>query len=52
MIAFHQALTAGIPAAAALAQTQQKLAAGDAATMATAAAFVCVGGEYTLAAAA
>ena len=52
MIAFHQALTAGIPAAAALAQTQQKLAAGDAATMATAAAFVCVGGEYTLVAAA
>jgi hypothetical protein len=51
MIAFHRALTAGIPAAAALAQTQQKLAAEDAATMATAAAFVCIGGEYTLAAA-
>jgi CHAT domain-containing protein len=52
MIAFHQALTAGIPAASALAQTQQNLASADAATMATAASFVCIGGEYTLAAAA
>ncbi len=52
MIAFHQALTAGVPAATALAQTQQKLASEDAATMATAAAFVCIAGEYTLAAAA
>jgi tetratricopeptide (TPR) repeat protein len=51
MIAFHRALTAGVPAAAALAQAQQKLASCDAATMATAAAFVCIGGEYTLAAA-
>ena len=51
MVAFHQALTAGIPAASALAQTQQNLASADAATMATAASFVCIGGEYTLAAA-
>jgi CHAT domain-containing protein len=50
MIAFHRALAAGIPAAAALAQTQRRLAAEDAATMATAAAFVCIGGEYILAA--
>lgn len=50
MIAFHRALAAGIPAATALAQTQQRLAAEDAATMATAAAFVCIGGEYIVAA--
>ncbi len=51
MIAFHRALTTGLPAAAALAQTQRTLATQDAATMATAAAFVCIGGEYSLAAA-
>jgi len=49
MTEFHRALTAGLPAAAALAQTQHRLAAGDPATMATAAAFICTGGEYALA---
>lgn len=48
MVAFHRALGSGIPAAAALAQAQRELAGQDAATMATAAAFVCTGGEYTL----
>jgi CHAT domain-containing protein/tetratricopeptide (TPR) repeat protein len=48
MVAFHRALAAGIPAAAALAQAQRELAGQDAATMAAAAAFVCIGGEYTL----
>jgi tetratricopeptide (TPR) repeat protein len=46
MIAVHRALAAGRSAAAALAQSQQKLATEDAAEMATAAAFVCIGAEY------
>ena len=50
MTAFHRALTGGVPAAAALARTQQALVTEDAATMATAAAFVCIGGEYSFAA--
>jgi tetratricopeptide (TPR) repeat protein len=47
MIAFHRALTEGNSAATALAQSQQRFASEDAAAMATAAAFVCLGGEYT-----
>src|SRR5262249_58586155 len=47
MTAFHQAVAAGVPAATALADTQHRLAAEDLATMVTAAAFICIGGEYT-----
>ena len=47
MTAFHQAVAAGVPAATALADTQHRLAAEDPASMATAAAFICIGGEYT-----
>jgi tetratricopeptide (TPR) repeat protein len=47
MIAFHRALAAGNGAAAALAQTQQRLATDDTAAMATAAGFVCIGADYT-----
>jgi tetratricopeptide (TPR) repeat protein len=48
MIAFHRALAAGNSAAAALAESQLRFGAEDTAAMATAAAFVCIGAEYTL----
>lgn len=46
-----ESVAAGIPAATALAGTQHRLAAEDPAAMATAAAFICIGGEYTRASA-
>jgi len=48
MIAFHRALAAGNSASVALAESQRQLASEDAVAMATAAAFVCVGAEYSL----
>jgi putative Ca2+/H+ antiporter (TMEM165/GDT1 family) len=48
MIAFHRALAAGNSASVALAESQRQLASEDTVAMATAAAFVCVGAEYSL----
>jgi tetratricopeptide (TPR) repeat protein len=48
MVAFHRALAAGNSASVALAESQRQLASEDTVAMATAAAFVCVGAEYSL----
>ena len=48
MVAFHRALAAGRSASVALAESQRQLASEDTVAMATAAAFVCVGAEYSL----